>query len=298
MDAAWFECAMQDGARILVRRCGAAGRLRLVLSHGNGLAIDGYRPFWEPLLDRYEVVLVDFRNHGRNPPHGALGHDWANFAQDLDRLCDAIDAGFGRKPSVGVFHSMSAIASLIHAQTIRWRWDALVLFEPPLYPPDGHSLQPAGRAHELRMAEWAAGRPARFTTPQELAQRFARSKSLRRWVPTAYRAMAEAILRAEPQSGDWVLACPPELESLIYATNMDAAVWKRLPEIAGPIMFICSDPEAEGADVNGRINLAAAKEFGLPCVSIPGTTHLLQIEKPRECIEAMERFLASLHLGS
>ncbi len=36
---------------------------------------------------------------------------------------------------------------------------------------------------------------------------------------------------------------------------------------------------------------AAAAEAGVEYQAIPGTTHFLQIEKPRECIAAMESFL-------
>jgi len=40
-----FDVKMHDGAIIHVRQHGLAGAPRLVLSHGNGLAIDGYFPF-------------------------------------------------------------------------------------------------------------------------------------------------------------------------------------------------------------------------------------------------------------
>src|ERR1700681_4328727 len=64
-----FEAVMEDGAIIRVRRHGVPGAPRLVLSHGNGLAIDGYFSFWGRLLDRYDVIVYDFRNHGRKAPH-------------------------------------------------------------------------------------------------------------------------------------------------------------------------------------------------------------------------------------
>ena len=71
-----FDVKMEDGAMIRVRRHGIPGAPRLVLSHGNGLAIDGYFPFWGPLRDRYDVIVFDFRNHGQNPLHTAEGHHW------------------------------------------------------------------------------------------------------------------------------------------------------------------------------------------------------------------------------
>jgi hypothetical protein len=54
-----FDAVMGDGAVIRVRRHGRldAG-VRLVVSHGNGFAIDGYYPFWGPLGERFEVVAL------------------------------------------------------------------------------------------------------------------------------------------------------------------------------------------------------------------------------------------------
>ena len=100
---------MDDGATVRVRRHGNLAGPRLLLSHGNGFAIDAYRPFWSLLMSRWEVVLFDMRNHGQNPLHGASGHTYPQFAADFERLATAIPEAFGRKPTVGVFHSLSAI---------------------------------------------------------------------------------------------------------------------------------------------------------------------------------------------
>jgi hypothetical protein len=37
----------------------------------------------------------------------------------------------GERPTAGLFHSMSAWTAMKHALEIGWRWDALVLFDPP-----------------------------------------------------------------------------------------------------------------------------------------------------------------------
>ncbi|HLJ43671.1 MAG TPA: hypothetical protein VKT12_05575, partial [Candidatus Binataceae bacterium] len=85
-----FDAIMEDGAVIRVRRHGIAGAPRLVLSHGNALAIDGYFSFWGRLLDRYDVIVYDFRNHGDNPPHHPAHHQWKRFIQDDERIWHAI----------------------------------------------------------------------------------------------------------------------------------------------------------------------------------------------------------------
>jgi len=40
---------LSDGAQILLRQHGKAGAPRVILSHGNGLAIDGDAAFWSLL---------------------------------------------------------------------------------------------------------------------------------------------------------------------------------------------------------------------------------------------------------
>ena len=281
---------MSDGAQILLRRLGNPQGPRLVLSHGNGLAIDGYMPFWD-LLQDYELVLFDFRNHGCNPRHGAANHCWEQFAIDLEYVCNAIDSHFGRRPAVGVFHSLAGITALIHAQRRRWRWNALVLFEPPLYPWDGHPLQQAGRDYQMKMAAWSASRQERFASPAELAEMFRGSWSLRRWRPEAYELMARAILQYDEARGDWALTCRPALESRIYATNVDTSIWPLIADIPGPIKMICSDPDAPDRNVNNLINIDVAREQGLECDAIGDTGHVLQVERPEACVASMESFL-------
>src|SRR5205807_6398925 len=61
----FIEIAMEDGAIIRIRQHGNLAGPRLALSHGNGLAIDGYLPFWDNLRDRYELILFDFRSEER-----------------------------------------------------------------------------------------------------------------------------------------------------------------------------------------------------------------------------------------
>ncbi len=57
------DLVMRDGAVIRLRRYGRPGGTRIVCSHGNGLAINAYAPFWLLLADRYDVVVS---RDGRN----------------------------------------------------------------------------------------------------------------------------------------------------------------------------------------------------------------------------------------
>jgi pimeloyl-ACP methyl ester carboxylesterase len=260
------------------------------LSHGNGLAIDGYMPFWEPLRDRFEIILFDIRNHGQNPLHGPAGHDLATIVEDFELIWRAIRDNFGAKPAIGVFHSLSAVAAIEHAADRPGRWQALVLFDPPVYPRDGHELQPTQAENTVDMGHRAARRAESFADPARLAGQYIRHPAFRRWVEGAAALMAQATLRPSGDGG-WTLACPRELEAFIYATNTDPGLWPRIAGLDIPIKLIAADPTLEDAQMPALIGRAMAAELPVSYEFIPDTTHFLQIEKPDSCIRSMEEFL-------
>ena len=283
---------MDDGAVIRVRQHGNAKGPRVVMSHGNGFAMDGYHPMWKLLEARYEVVLFDLRNHGHNPLHGPHGHSISNFVDDIDRVLDELPKRWGPKTTIGAFHSVSAVSNLDLAVTRGWRWDALVVFDPPLAPGDGHPLQEMALASEEKLAVWSLKRPDRFAKPEELADMLAAAKTHYRWVPGAHLGMARAVLRPDEAAGDWVLRCPRRMESAVYACNMDTTIWPRLGDIPGPLKFVGADPEPDNNLWPSVANRAIGEAFGHAYECIPDSNHLLQVERPELCVAAMESFLA------
>ena len=75
---------------IRVRRHGNPHGPRLVLSHGNGFAIDAYFPFWSRFLQDCEVILYDQRNHGWNPRHSFAQHTEIQMALDMETVALAV----------------------------------------------------------------------------------------------------------------------------------------------------------------------------------------------------------------
>ena len=133
------EVDLGDGTVTVLRRYGNADGRRLILSHGNGLAIDLYYPFWSLLVDDFDLVLYDIRNHGWNRL-GPIGrHNVPVFIADLHRILAAIDERFGAKPRIGVYHSLSALIALLSLSSIMTEQVAaeepgfsdLVLYDPP-----------------------------------------------------------------------------------------------------------------------------------------------------------------------
>lgn len=286
------DLTMEDGAIIRVRRHGNPDGPRLVLAHGNGFAIDAYAPFWGLLTDRFDVVVHDQRNHGQNPRHDDLSHhDLDYFVSDMEEIIQGVRREWGEKTTVGVFHSISAITAIRHALEGGTAWDVLALFDPPLIPAPGDDLHDMAYGFETGLVKWAAARPDRFPSPEALGGGFAKSRSLRRWVDGEHMLMARSILREDKEAGDWELCCPREGESQVYLSNSKLDLCGRLGELKGKFKFICSDPEEEDSLSPGHVNRAMHARYGHPYEVIPGTSHLLQVEKPAECAAALVAFL-------
>ena len=75
-----------------------------MLSHGNGLAIDLYYPFWSLLADEFDLIVFDLRNHGWNTVGARQNHNIPTLIRDQERIFEAIDRHYGNtNPKSGYF---------------------------------------------------------------------------------------------------------------------------------------------------------------------------------------------------
>ena len=266
-------------------------RVRLVLSHGNGLAMDGYEVFWRTLLAEFEVVVFDFRGHGRSQAGAAAAHHWTQFEADMQALCDALAAQGDARPLVGVFHSLSAVTSLRHLQRYGPRWDALVLVDPPLSPPPGHTMESAHAREVQALAEGALRRRPAFESAQQLAERFARVAVFGAWQAQACMDMALATLRQSEGGGAWALRCAPEREALVYRSNIWPLAQQVLANCPFPVHLLAADATLQGSGLPARYALDLHQSSAIGYTSIGGTGHFLQLEQPQACADAIAQFV-------
>jgi pimeloyl-ACP methyl ester carboxylesterase len=288
-----FDLTMGDGAIIRVRQHGNPDGPRIFFGNGNGFGADGYYAFWGPLCDRFDVTVFDFRNHGRNPlaASGLAGHNYAQMTLDLERVFREVTARDGEKTNIGIFHSMAGRTAMKHAVEIGFRWDVLFLFDPPNVPLPGHPEYERMDVFEHKLADWAMHRPDRFKDPSELAEQYRANRAHSTWVEGTHELMARAVLREDPEQGGWALSCPREFEASIYLQAMTLNLWPSAAELGGPVKLIAGDPEAKGAPGPAFANRALGEDSGYHYECIPGTGHLLQVQKPEECRQAMFTFL-------
>jgi pimeloyl-ACP methyl ester carboxylesterase len=283
------DLTMKDGAIIRLRRYGKPGATRIVLGHGNGLAINAYAPFWLPLAETYDLVVFDMRNHGENPLHTQEGHVWENFFSDIEEVFQGIRAHFGSARTVAAMHSLSSMATLEHAWRNRGRWDAVCVFDPPMSPPAGHPLIATQGPDSQKLSTRAARRQAVFDSPDDLAAQY-RRPAFGHWQPEQADLLARHTLRRMPD-GRWTLCCPPAFEAFVFGSKKDPTLFNRMAEIGVPLRIIAGDPSSPYASPAASVAKAAGEELGIDVAMVPGTTHFLQFEEPQACRDLLIAFL-------
>ena len=285
-------CEVQVDAdtRIVLRQHGNPAGPRLILSHGNGLAIDLYYPFWSRFTDDFDLIIYDLRNHGWNTPSALEMHNVPTLVADHDSILEAIELNYGQKTQVGVFHSVSALVSLLSASKGS-RLSALLLFDPPLCKP--------GRSHRefeeaaVRAAGMTRRRTDRFRSRQEFADVLAFLPPFQRFVPGVLDLMAETTLRERGDQDGYELRCPREYEARMidYASVYGVAV--DFDEIECPVKVIGADPTLPFSYLP---TLDMSDILSVNYDFLPEATHFLQLEKPGECAAAAKEFLGSISI--
>lgn len=276
---------MPDGAAIVLRRHGNPDGRRLVLSHGNGLAIDLYYPFWSLLLDDFDLIVYDLRNHGWNAVGDMSTHNVPTFALDHDRVLEAIDDLYGTKPTTGVFHSVSALASLL-ASTEGDALAARVLFDPPLCRPGVGEYEFEAAAARTALA--VRRRTDRFRSREEFAEALPFMPVFSRSVPGVHELVARTTLRPCADGNGYELRCPRDFEAQIIDYSGVYALLVDLQALGSPTKVIGADPTLPYSFLPTFDCSDIAK---VDYDFIPEATHLLQLERPRECAAAMREFV-------
>lgn len=276
---------VDDDTVITLRRHGNPSGPRLVLSHGNGLSIDLYYPFWSLLLDDFDLVIYDLRNHGWNAVSSQPKHNVPTFVNDHDRILEAIDRDYGEKPKIGVFHSVSALASLLSPTKGRG-FSAYVLFDPPLCK-RGASFEEFDAAAE-RLAAMIRRRTHRFTNREQFEEVLSYVPNFQRTVPGFFDLMARTTLRDCESGEGYVLRCPREFEAQVTEYAAPYAVLVDFATFHCPIKVIGADPTLPYSYLP---TLDLSHILTVDYDFLPETTHLLQVEQPEECVAELREFI-------
>lgn len=262
----------------------------MLISHGCGLAIDAYYPFWSLLLDKFDLFTWDLRSHGWNPPGPQNAQNIPTLVRDREIVLRTIGQTYEEQPVIGIFHSVSALMALLHEE--QWKgFSSLVLFDPPIQ-------RPGDRPEDLvevgeQMSYIARRRRESFNSTEEFADRLRQSRTHQHLVPGAAELMAETTLRPSPDGSGYELCCPREYEAQMYEYFFGWAMRVDLQKISCPVKAIGADP-TEPFSFMPSMNLSDL--IGIDYDFIPETTHFLQIENPEQCAALTFEFLERLKM--
>jgi pimeloyl-ACP methyl ester carboxylesterase len=174
------------------------------------------------LLPGVRAIAIDLRGHGRSfkpaPPV-----PWKPFGIDVAAVSRQLEL----RDVIGVGHSMGGHSLVVASAHAPEAFSELVLLDPVILPSQGY-LGPYQDPH------YARKRRDRWSSPDEMFDRFHDRGPFARWDERTLRDYCEYGLLPAPEGDGFVLACPPEIEGSVYEQS-------RARE---------SDPSAEIALVN------------------------------------------------
>ena len=285
-----LEVPMSDGALVYVRRHGNPDGPRMVLSHGCGLSIDTYYPYWSLLQDRFDLFVYDLRSHGWNPPGNIRAQNIPTFVQDCESVLRAIGRDYDEKPVVGAFHSLSGLVALLHEE--QWKGFAgLMLFDVPILPPGGRPEDLVEMGED--MSATARRRRYRFESKEDFAQRITRSPVYRNLPSPIVDLMADTTLRHSPDRTAYELCCPREYEAQVYEYLFGWAMRVNLQRVSCPVKVVGADPTAPFTFMP---SMDLSELVDLDYDYLPDSTHFLQLEEPEKCLDFTVDFMESREL--
>ena len=293
------EVQLEDDSSTYVRRFGNPAGRRLVLSHGNGLAIDLYYPFWSLLIDDFDLIVFDLRNHGWNSVGPKENHNIPFLVRDLGRILGEINSQFGKKPTIGVFHSVSALIALLYSSELKIlmsltdnpEFSAMILFDPPIFKP-GHDDAGFDDAVQ-KTAKLMRIRGNSFNTRDEFTELIRFSPNFRHFVPGAIELMSEKTLRESATGNCFELRCPPEYEAQIIDYFRSYSTLVEFDALVCPTKIIGADPLIPFAYLP---TLDFSDAVSVDYDFLPDASHFLQMEQPHQCADEVKAFVTRLDL--
>lgn len=276
---------VDDDTIITLRQHGNPSGPRLVMSHGNGLAVDLYYPFWSLLTDDFDLIIYDLRNHGWNPVGDLQNHSLPTLVQDNDTILEAIDRHYGAKSRIGVFHSVAALATLLSPKK-GGDFAARVLFDPPVCKP-GRSFKDYEDIAK-RMAKTIRQSTSQFKTTQELVDILPYIPVWQHVVPGVFDLYARTTLRECANGEGYEPRCPPEYQAQLIEYASAFAVLVDFQSLLRPTKVIGADPTLPYSYLP---TLDLSDMSTVDYDFLPDTTHLLLLEKPQECVKSMLEFI-------
>ncbi len=251
----------------------------LVFCHATGFHAWLWAPYAERFVDRFHVLALDQRGHGRSdkPP---TGYRWENFGTDLAGFLDRL--GLEEVHAVG--HSKGATAIAAAAAAGSHRFARAVLLDPVLVP-GPPTLTPQ---LENPLSIGARRRRSLWPSRAEMFERLRGKSPFDTWEEEFVRLYAEHGVADRPD-GQVELLCPPEIEAQVYASAPMSDGFGFLEKLAVPALVVRGEssptlPDRSLAEAVRRLPAGSA-------LTVPRAGHFAPMERSAAVADALAGFL-------
>jgi len=265
-----------DGTRLAAYGFGGEGP-PLVLAHATGFHAHLWLPLLDTLREGFTVYAFDLRGHGDSETPG----DFEAFRYELlgaDLLAVADHFALGRVFAVG--HSVGG-AVIVQAEVLRpGTVRRAVLFEPIILPP--------GVTAPTQRVAAAERRRRVFASTDEMLARWAGRQPFASFDPAALRCYVEHGVRPRPEGGV-ELKCSFEAEVWTFLQDVRSDLWAHLHGYRSPTLILAGErSDSRAAPLAER---QAALMADARAERVPGLSHFLPFEQPREIAARVVAFL-------
>ena len=267
------------------------------LAHANGFPPAAYEPLAAALRTDYHLIGVPARPlwPGSRPDSAPT---WQPMAGDLiQALDDLARSGAISPPIVGVGHSLGGVLTLwaaIRRPDLFW---AVVLIDPVILPPTQLRLlrlmRLVGLHRRLPLVRATLRRRRVWPSRQACAEHLAAKPFFAGWPPSSLDAYVNSGTQERPD-GQVELIYPPEWEAHIFATT-PADIWRYVPQLSTPVLAIRG--ERSPTFPAGSLARLARLLPQARTLTIPGSDHMVPLERPLETAEAIRAFAGTCYPG-
>ena len=251
----------------------------LLFAHGTGF----HGRCWDPVIRRFpsqRCLAIEARGHGRSskprPPYR-----WGAFGPDMLVVLGRL----GVRGAIGIGHSMGGhtvtAASALRPAT----FSALLLIDPTIREPELYGTTPLD-------ASFVRRRRARFSSAEEMFEHYRHRPPFESWEREVLRDYCDFGLLSS--DGEFVLACPPEVEASIYECSKEAEanLHAGIPSLMRPVTVLRAGYSGPRTFSRSPTDPHLASRFPYGREVLAGDhSHFIPMEAPELVADEIRRFL-------